>query len=180
MSDIADYIAKNETVLMVVRRHWINVAPLMAAWVILGLATLYGFYLMGRYRDSIGSNGSVMMVGLGLVAMLALALLLAYASWYVYRENRIIITDQNLYQVTQNSLFSRRVGQFSLERLQDVSASQSGFLATLLDYGDVTVETAGEEENFVFRQSPNPRSIAAEIMRLHKETSESHPEAKPV
>jgi hypothetical protein len=173
MSEIDEYIGKNEKILGAFQRHWINVLPLMVAWTVLALAALYGFYLLGRYHDDIAISGSVAMVGVGLAAVLLLAILLAYASWYVYAENRIILTDQNLYQITQNSLFSKKVGQFSLERLQDVSASQSGFIATTLDYGDVIIETAGEEENFVFHQAPRPREVATEIMDCHKRAVES-------
>jgi uncharacterized membrane protein YdbT with pleckstrin-like domain len=144
---------------------------MMGAWLVLAFCDLLGFYMLGRYGADLGA-AQTMMVGVGLIALLLLALLLTYASWYVYRENRIIVTNENLYQITQNSLFSRRVAQFALNRLQDVSANQSGFFASLLDYGDVTAETAGEEENFVFRQAPNPRDLAQKIVNYHEQAVE--------
>jgi uncharacterized membrane protein YdbT with pleckstrin-like domain len=164
--DVDDVIGKDEKVLECIQRHWINVVPTVAGFLVISAVSLWGFYALGRYGSSF--HGSQSTAILALTAMLVLGLLLGYASWVVYRQNRLIITTKNLYQVTQNSLFSRRVSQFSLERLQDVSASENGVMANLLGYGDVTVETASAEENFVFRQAPHPRILAARIMECHK------------
>jgi uncharacterized membrane protein YdbT with pleckstrin-like domain len=157
--DGADIIGSDETIVEVVRRHWINVVPVMAAFLLISLMAIVGFYFLGR--DSYKFNQPSALP----VATVAL---LAYMSYMVYCQNRLIMTTKNLYQVTQNGLFSRKVSQFSLERLQDVSAAQNGMLASMLDFGDVTIETAGEEENFVFRQAAKPRALAGRIMNCHK------------
>ena len=43
-----------------------------------------------------------------------------------------------------------------------------GFFPTLLDFGDVMVQTAGEQEHFHFRNVPNPEAYKEEIMLLVK------------
>ncbi len=166
--DGADIIGADETVVEVVRRHWINVVPLMSSFLVISLVAIIGFYFLGRDGYKLQQANAMPVAVVALLALLALGVLLAYISLVIYRQNRLIMTDKNLYQVTQNSLFSRKVSQFSLERLQDVSASQDGILASMLDFGDVTIETAGEEENFVFRQAANPRALAGRIMSCHK------------
>lgn len=168
MSEVHNIIGQDERILEVDRRHWINTAPLFGAWFVTGMAALFGFYFLGRYWPEMSARGIGGSLAAILVCVLVLSLLLGYVGLWVYKENRIIITDKNLYQVTQNSLFSRSISQFNLERMQDVAAVQSGFLPTILDYGDVRVETAGEEENFVFKQAPHPGEIAAKIMECHK------------
>lgn len=164
----ANIISKDETVQAVIRRHWMNILPVSATFAVVGLISLYGFYLLGRYSDSVSRVGSLQLAIIGLIAVVALNVLLGYSSWWVYRQNRLIVTDKNLYQLTQNSLFSRAVSQFELSRLQDVSAKQNGFIASMFDYGDVTAETAGEEDAFVFRTAPRPQQLAAYIMECHK------------
>lgn len=168
-------ISKDEEVRAVIRRHWMSVVPIAVAFSIIGLVSVFSFYLLGLYADTISRVGSLPLAALGLIAVIVLDILLGYSSWWVYRQNRLIITDKNLYQVTQNSLFSRQVAQFGLERLQDVSASQNGFLATTLDYGDVTAETAGEEDAFVFHTAPRPQRLAAYIMSCHKQAAGATP-----
>ena len=165
----ADIISKDETVRAVIRRHWMNVLPISATFAVIALVAIYGFYLLGRYSDSVSQVGPMSLAVLGLLAVMVLDILLAYSSWWVFRQNRLIVTDKNLYQLTQNSLFSHQIAQFELSRLQDVSARQNGMMATMLDYGDVTAETAGEEEPFIFRTAPRPQKLAAYIMACHKE-----------
>lgn len=164
--DIKDFIKSDETVIEVVQRHWMSILPLMLAWLIAGFGVLTGFYYLGRYGG--GGNLPIASGLLGLGAILVLLLVFAYVTLWIYQQNRIILTTKNLIQVTQNSLFSRSVSAFSLERLQDVSASCNGFLPSVFDYGEVVVETAGEEENFVFHWAPHPRELASRIMDSHK------------
>ena len=110
---------------------------------------------------------------------MVLSCLLAYATYWVYQHNCIILTDKNLYKVVQVSLFSREVSQFGLERLQDVVASQKGFLPVNLGYGDIIVETAGEQREFVFTQCRDPRQVAVAIMQCHRAASAADGAAKP-
>lgn len=164
--DVDQFIKSDENVLAVYNRHWASIVPLMAGWAVAIIAVLVGFYYLGRYGGEGGlpiASGAV-----GLVAIMILMLIFGYVTLWIYRQNRLILTSKNLIQVTQNSLFSRQVSEFSLERLQDVSAGCNGFFQTTLDYGQVTVETAGEEENFVFNWAPHPRELAAKIMDCHR------------
>jgi uncharacterized membrane protein YdbT with pleckstrin-like domain len=164
-----DIVGKDEQVTDVVQRHWVNIIPLLAGSILIGLAALYGFYALGRYGDQVSAFGPTGMAVLALVALVVLAALLGYISLWVYRQNKIIITDKNLYLVTQNSLFSRKVDQFTLDKLQEVTATQHGFFANILDYGDVKAETAGDEMNLNLRYAPRPNELAARIMECHQQ-----------
>ncbi len=174
MPHTADIVENNEKILNVYRQHWVNALPLILGWLVVLLLSIFGFYALGRYRTVVERIGPSIWVAVFLAMLMVLASLLLYAAYWVYRQNRLIITDKHLYQVTQNSLFNRRILQFGLERLQDVSASQAGFFSTAMDYGDVTVETAGEEENFAFHNAPQPRAIAHRIMECHRGAAEKH------
>ncbi len=179
MADVSSYIKSDEKVVEVIRRHWINILPLMIGWTCMGLVGLYGFYILGRYQDQASANSPVFFGSIGLVALMLLAGMLAYISFWIYTQNFIILTNKNLYQVTQGSLFSNEVSQFSLERLQDVVAKQDGILATMLGFGDIVVETAGEQREFVFVQCRDPRETASRIMKCHKDAVASGEGAKP-
>jgi hypothetical protein len=165
--DVTDIIGKDEEVVEVVYKHWANVAPLMSGFLLLSGLALYGLYLLAGNSQSFQRIGSPGLASLALVAIVAFGLVLAYISWVVYRENRLIVTTENLYKVTKYSLFSRAISQFGLLRMQDVTAAQNGIFASMLGYGTVTIETAGEEENFMFRQVPDPQNLASRIMAYH-------------
>jgi hypothetical protein len=168
MSEPKDIISKDEEVVDVVRRHWVSIAPITFALVALGVLDLLGFYFLGRYRQDLEQFGSPALILVGLVALLIFTGLLLYVTWWVFRQNCIIITDKNVYLVSQHSLFSNEVDQFGLERLQEVAAMQPGFFAYMLNYGNVTAETAGEEKNLEFRHARKPHETANRIMERHK------------
>ena len=56
------------------------------------------------------------------------------------------------------------------------TAEVKGVLHTLLDYGNVHVQTAGEVERFHFEDIPNPNGVAKMILELAEKDREEHPE----
>jgi hypothetical protein len=115
-----------------------------------------------------------MVILLGGLFMGIAAAMLAVGLW-VYRHNYILVTDRHLIQVEQHGLFSRQVDQVSLGRLQDVSGVKSGFLATLWNFGTVTIQSAGEQRQFVFTRVPAPQELADYCLAVHEEYSRNHP-----
>lgn len=75
---------------------------------------------------------------------------------YVFKQNRLIVTDRNITQVLQNGLFTRKTSQLNLYNVEDVTASENGFLSTMFNYGTLIIETAGEQANFKFTHCPRP------------------------
>jgi uncharacterized membrane protein YdbT with pleckstrin-like domain len=178
MSENHDIVGKDEKVVEEVRRHWVSIVTMMFGLVVLGGLDFFGFYLLGKYGQDAERFGSPMLLLVGLLALLVFVLLLMYVTWWVYRQNRIVITDKNVYLISQTSLFSNSVDQFGLDRLQEVAAEQSGFFANVLNYGHVTAETAGEEKNLEFRHARQPHDAANRIMERHKQLMASHSDSQ--
>lgn len=165
MAEIKDLIAEDEKIIEVIYRHWVSVLPAMSAWIFVSILSLVGFYFLGFYSDQIKSTGAAFMV---LSALILLSVIFIYVSYWIYRQNRLIITEESAYLVTQNTLFSRQIDQFGLHRLQEATAKQQGFFATVMDFGDVVAETAGDEKNMLFKYARQPRELAERIMDYHK------------
>lgn len=83
---------------------------------------------------------------------------------YIYKQNRIIITDRNITQILQFGLFNRKVSQLNIVNVEDVTSVQSGVLPTMLNYGVLKIETAGEQSNFDFNYCPNSGYVAKVIL----------------
>lgn len=98
-----------------------------------------------------------------------LAFLVILIASYLYRQNRIIITDRNITQILQYGLFSRKVSQLNMHNVEDVTAEQNGILPTTFNYGTLKVETAGEQVNFVFPFCPNVAEVAKVILDSREE-----------
>jgi uncharacterized membrane protein YdbT with pleckstrin-like domain len=70
--------------------------------------------------------------------------------------------------IEQKGLFVRHISELNFSRIQDVTAEVEGILPTVLNYGDVLVQTAGEESRFIFRQVADPYQVKDMVMKLSK------------
>lgn len=156
-----------ETVIKTVYRHWVDLIPvIVASGASLGAAFAV-VYSYGRF-SSVFSFISPVLLSLIVLFLVILAISIFSVGLYIYRQNKLIITDMHLIQVVQRGLFSRSVSQLSMVRVQDVFAKRQGVFATLLDYGSIEVETAGDDDNFIFNLAPNPQEVADECLAVHE------------
>lgn len=81
-----------------------------------------------------------------------------------------IITDRRVVNVEQKGLFVRQVSELRYQKIQDVTTEVEGFFPTLLNYGEVFVQTAGEKARFLFHNIPRPYEVKSVIMDLQKRT----------
>lgn len=87
-----------------------------------------------------------------------------------YYLDVVIVTDRRIVEAVQDGLFSRSVSELDLARVQDVTSEVRGFVATMFNYGKVTVQTAGEVEHFAFEKIYNPHGVRERILELsHKD-----------
>jgi len=170
--DLGFTLDDNETVILRVNRHWIALAPSVVSAGGLVVVVVALAYLLSRYGyklpHAVSSAQSFGVLG----GLSALAILMFTIGIWVYRRNFLILTNQHLILVEQRGLFTRTVSQLSLRRVQDVTGTTPGFLATILGYGNVTVETAGEEKNFIFTSVANPTELADECLQAHEKYAE--------
>lgn len=149
-----------EHLLSVVRRHPIGIFAIYALF-LAGTISLLALtiVLTGGSLDQLLGWAAA-----GSVFFAAFMIGLLWVTLYVYRQSRLVVTDKSLMQVIQRALFSRKVSHLSMSNVEDVSVDQQGVLPTLLNYGTITVHTAGAVENFVFPLCPNPQKYASRIM----------------
>jgi hypothetical protein len=60
-----------------------------------------------------------------------------------------------------------------MSNVEDVNEEQRGVLASIFNYGTLTVETAGARENFVFTLCPNPAGLADRIIEARQAYAKS-------
>ena len=80
-----------------------------------------------------------------------------FLNWYF---NVFFVTTDAIIDVDFFNLVDKRVSQADLEMIQDVSYSTNGVLGTMLNFGDVQIQTAAEITEFVFEDVPSPEKVA--------------------
>lgn len=93
---------------------------------------------------------------------------------YLYQANVVLITSEKIAQLLYTSLFNRKISQLSIGDVQDVSVQQKGIFARIFNYGTLVVETAGEQNNYVFTYTPQPYETGKAIVGSHEENLKAY------
>lgn len=170
-------LTAHETLVADVRRHWFGLFLLyFQLFVALGLSLTLIFAFLPDVIESLSLNESsanavASLFGLVTVVFAFLFLILATR---IYKGNQLIVSDKNVTQVLQIGLFDRKVSELSMGNVEDVTAQQSGIFPTMFNYGTLRIETAGEQNNFIFVYCPNPNAYAKAILDARLEFVTEH------
>ena len=174
-----------ERVLKQTRRHWFIIVVQITGLVILGLLPFALWVVLATMVETVET------ITLDLRAYRAelffvpclwfIATWIAiFNAWTNYYLDILTVTDRRAILINQKGLFWRNVTSFRLERLQDMNVDINGILATLLNFGTIHAETAGNaNEEFRAEHLPQPRELKALILRAADnriETTPSHTE----
>lgn len=139
-------LAPGETLLLVIRRHWVVLAgPLAIAILLLALPPL-GAVLARLVFPALGEPLLHPLITLALALYLMGLFAYALLVWLDYYLDVWIITTQRIIDIEQRGLFRREISEISLERVQNVTVEIPGFLATVLEFGNLKIQTAGAGE----------------------------------
>ncbi len=155
-------IDESERILRVVRKHWyvlVRDIVLLALLILLGVSLLI-FTTLGPVQDIVTLSGSGFFAALFAgTAWLLLLWVMAWNMWTDYFLDVLLITDRRIFDIEQLGLFRRTSASFRLDKVQNVSVDQKGFIATMLDFGTVRLETAGDGEDFIATYIAKPYEI---------------------
>lgn len=162
-------LAKDEKILLVIHRHWFVLA--MRIFVVIFIYFFpFAIYL---YIESKGFMFDPTVLTfrleapvffLGAVIWTLLVWMRIFADFTDHYLDGWVVTDKRIIDVEQKGFFSRTVSSFRMERIQDVTVEIHGIIATLLDFGDVHVQTASEDYDFIIRDAPKPKSLKKRIL----------------
>jgi len=165
----------DEELVATIKRHPMGIIGIYFIFVV-GLLAVAGIItvVIPRMVDVNTSGKTVMALAL-VIALIFMGVALI-ALTYVYWQNKMIITDKNITQVNQRSLFNREISQLSMANIEDVTSEKKGILQTMFNYGTMRVETAGERFNFHFEYCPNPDVCAKAILECREKFIEYNPD----
>ncbi len=104
---------------------------------------------------------------MGIVIVLGLMDLL----WFIWRtedwrNDTFQVTEQYVIDIDRRPFgFGESRKQAQLDNIQEVEADRPNFLATIFNFGNVEVETAGADSNIVFENVSNPTGVKNDIFK---------------
>lgn len=166
---------QGERVLCEIKRHPVGLWGIYAGAIVVVVAVVAGLVVVPHYIPNMAQSSKAGLA-IGGVFVAAIALLYAYVAHVVYTGNRWVVTTDSLTQISQVGLFRKTSSQLSLANLEDVSANQSGLFQSMVGYGTLKVETAGEHSKFTFPFCPKPNEFAKQIIAAHEAYIAHNPE----
>jgi len=157
----------DEQIVFFLRRHWFIIIKIIFVYGILALIPALFYWVLVNGAEIWLNNelAKTFLVLLGFTYYLFWWLLL-YHAWLDYYLDIWIVTSHRVINIEQKGLFNRFIAEHKLFRIQDVVSKQQGMLPTLLNYGEVHIQTAGSEKTVVFEQVSRPHYVAQETIKL--------------
>lgn len=158
-----------EEILMVIHRHWFNILEQMFL-VFLMVAALFASLIYIPLLFPVFKAPVLGSFFAFLENIFAMAIwIIFFLIWIDYYFDVWIITNLRIVNIEQKGLFNRSVSEMDFSRIQDITTEVVGIIPTFLNYGDVLIQTAAEEEKFLFRQVPDPYNIKDVLMKMQKQ-----------
>ncbi|MDZ7587595.1 MAG: hypothetical protein U0946_07625, partial [Patescibacteria group bacterium] len=89
-----------------------------------------------------------------------------FISWY-YQV--FIITDERIIDINFSNLTYKELSEAKIDNIEDVTYRQGGVLRAAFNFGDVVMQTAGAERQFMIESVPEPNRVVKIINELKLE-----------
>jgi len=150
---------ESEKILLVQRKHWYIIATQGSFFF---LAVIFPFIVaIIIFQSSAGPilreyfEYALLVYG----GWLLLLWMMFFIMWTNYYLDALVITNKRVIDIEQFSLFSRDIVDVPMEKIQDIKVKVSGFLPTMLNFGDVHIQTAGQSPEIIVRNLMEPDKV---------------------
>jgi len=156
---------EDEEVILFMRQHIIVLIPKLILGIVILLAPFVIFPFLIRFLQSpIEIPAGYVVVGTVFWYVASFGFFLTvFLQWYF---NIFIVTDKRIIDIDFLYFLYKKFAEAQLFRIQDVSFRTGGIMATMFNFGDVMIQTAGELPNFVFEKVPRPSDVVHIISDL--------------
>lgn len=153
-------LGEGEYVIACVRRHPVGLLAPFGIGVLLitvAFSVLFNFDIIAKGVGLTGSAANPANMAPIILLFVVLVVLGTYAAYYVYTNSRFYLTNENVIEVSQMGMFTRKEQSVSLGSVEDVSYTQKGFLQDTIGYGSIRVGTIGDTRSYKFNYVFEPK-----------------------
>ena len=155
--------AKNEWVILFLRKHPITQIPWILSAFIITIIPLFLIPLLESiFPFSIPSNYQFIILGFWYLMTFAFI----YVNFILWYYNVNLVTNERVVDIDFVYLLVQEVSATRITQIEDVTYRRVGILSMLFDYGSVYVQTAGTESNIEFLSIPRPKQVAQILIDL--------------
>lgn len=179
--NLIEFIHKKayEKIVRTIRRDPITFVPYVLIFIILMFVPVGVFWLINTMFPGILTGTNSYPIVILFASTYYLCLYLFFYSYFVaFYLDMWVITNDRLIDVRQISLFAKSIAELDLYQIQDATSEVKGFFASVFNYGNVTLQTAGSIPKFIIFNTPNPHEIRQLLLDLASEDKRYHANQK--
>ncbi|MDD4333275.1 MAG: PH domain-containing protein [Patescibacteria group bacterium] len=165
-----------EKVIKIIRKDFFVLFKKIVLFVILG-GLPFLFFFVTNYSSTLNIGEGLIAYPLTIIFLSSYYLFLwlfFFFSFIDYYLDVWIITNERIIDIKQEGFFARTIAELRLYRLQDVTSEVKGIFSTLLGYGNVYAQTAGEKQRFFFKDVPRPEKIRDLLIKISEDSRKLH------
>lgn len=164
---------ETEKIILFLRQHFIVNVPWIVGTILLIIAPTVIFPIIFRALSlNMAFPASYYVVGTLFWYLATFGFALAsFIGWFF---NIYIVTNERIVDIDFFYLLYKKFSQAELTKIQDINYTSGGILATLFNFGNVVVETAGEAPNIDFELIPFPEKVVETIRELTEHEEKDH------
>lgn len=142
----------DEEILLILRAHPITQLP----WILNGLFVIILAIFVNLFASGLFSFQQLFIFNVGVGAFV-----FAYY-WFnflAYFFNVGIVTNHRVIDVDFHAVIYKEETEARINKVEDITAKTGGYIASLFNFGNVFVQTAGNELNIEFANVPRPSDV---------------------
>ena len=154
---------RDEPIVLFLRRHWItNVSWVLLALGLLAIPLILGFFPSNPLMDVLPPRFQVFIYILWFLLILSFVFE-KFLGWFF---NIYIITDERVIDVDFYSMIYKQVASAALDKIEDITYRTGGLSGSLFNFGNILIQTAGQQPNIEFESVPMPSKVVAILNEL--------------
>lgn len=149
---------EDEEVILLIHRHpWALVKP--GLWVSAAAVIIILMFIF--FQVSKPAVWTLFILG-------SVAALYAIYAWFLWWNNMYLLTNQRVIVISRLGLFSRRVEDYGLDKIQSVASDTAGAAGTVLNFGGVHLAIMGIKDQIAMRYIEDPYDVQEKILTAIK------------
>ena len=155
----------DEEIIATIRRHWFVMLKVTLGSMLVAILPLVAWFVLGKLggMPSISLRTEEILIFFYII-FLIFVWMFYFLEWTDYYLDVWLLTNKRIIDIEQKGLFRRNIISLHHDRIQDVTVITHGVIATLLSFGKVHVQTAGERRKIMLKDAPHPEEVKRLIM----------------
>lgn len=142
----------DEEILLILRAHPVTQVP----WILNGLFILILLIFINLFASTLFSFQQLFIFNVGMGAFVFAYYWFNFLSYFF---NVGIITNHRVIDMDFHAVIYKEVTEARITKVEDITAKSGGYVASLFNFGNVFVQTAGNELNIEFTNVPRSSDV---------------------